>query len=244
VWKVKRVWNNDPIDEHEREHEVSFKYLMDKVKELLGVPGDDQTSKVQEYDPTASEWMFDRVYDVNGQVKGRVRGKDTNEAGVLKEMEEFSDLAVKWSYCEGGVVASDESSDWEAFELVPTEDPPLGTKKETHDKQNRESLLLHISDKPMTNTSSCGGDLWKVTTNFSEHNSLCDLWEAQEVKVVMKADRDSKPIAPKVKKGTDDENKPQSIFDLLSPPPVYFWGLDENDLIDMGLRAYSKGREQ
>jgi hypothetical protein len=245
TWRVKRVWNNDPIDEREQEYEVHYENLMDKVKELLGVPRDDKANKVQEYDPGASQWNVERVYDVNGQVKGTSRCKDTNEAGVLKGMEEVSDLAAKWSYCEGGDAFYDENTEWEAFELVPAEEHPPG-RNELHDKQDREPVLLNIGDRHMTATSGSGDEFWTDTANCREVISLAYPGEAPEYKVQMMTDTPSRSINKKERRRTNEDDGPQSIFDLLSPPPVYFWGLDEADLLDMGLvpRDNSTGQER
>jgi hypothetical protein len=53
MWRVKRFWNNDPIDEKSDSMTFSVaKWIRSRI--FRASPRDDKASKIHEYDPTAS----------------------------------------------------------------------------------------------------------------------------------------------------------------------------------------------
>jgi hypothetical protein len=85
MWRVKRVWGIDGIDEREEEYKVDDKDLINRVKTLLGVP---MASWVfgngAEYDATSSEWKINKVYDVDGAIYSSGKTQLLNEDALLE----------------------------------------------------------------------------------------------------------------------------------------------------------------
>lgn len=220
------------MNEQESELEVLKEHLMDKVKELLGVA----TGDPNDYDPSSSQWKFDRIYDINGQVQGGTKSQRGDELGMLKEMDAVSDLAAQWSYNEGGDMNCDEDPMWEAFEILPAEVLPLAMDEVQVRIHEKQPSLENVSQTENRGPQSIA-DKWSILSSSCDNASVCHDWEAQEVKErtsPSKSSRTPNTKTPKVKRAAHDDG-PQSIFDLLSPPPVYFWGMDEAGLRKKGL---------
>jgi hypothetical protein len=84
-WKVKRVWNLSDYDEYEQEFVVGDEGLVDKVKELVGVPVTQTFKGTGHYDPTVKDWQVKTVYDIDGEIKEMACTKMLNEDGLILE---------------------------------------------------------------------------------------------------------------------------------------------------------------
>jgi hypothetical protein len=120
-WKVKRVWYASKRDQHEKEMTVNDAELIEKVKQLIGVPTpatpNIKEEECERYDPVATKWQVKTVYDTNGEIQGMKKTVMLNEDGLMKEFGAIvdeqvrmiiedsehsrSDLIAKWGFREG-----------------------------------------------------------------------------------------------------------------------------------------------
>jgi hypothetical protein len=205
-WKVKRVWYVDEIDEQEREHEVESSELMNKVKELLGVPTASSTAEA-EYDPTVSNWKVKKVIDVEGRVQEESKTQIMDETEVLVNMTEmekdYREVNGKWAYHEDDEGQEEEGgTDWQVPEFVEHKgqeeiQPPNALKEAEQEKE--------------ISTKACDVDKGLKTEPMQATSSKPPMTPRKE-----KKKKDKK------KKAEDDEYG--CIFNLLSPPPVTLIG--------------------
>ena len=197
-WRVKRVWNVDQIDEHEEEHIVQDGRLMDKVRELLRVPCEGAND---EYDPSDSHWRFNKVYDLNGEVQEQSRSQKADEEGLLGAIEEVAELDAKWTFEVGtGEIEFHDDGEWDAQEwMEEQEQPPLPTKKE--DPLGRQTVHSRAPAPPPEIMTS---PMRRKAKSFHTKDEL------------LKEEK-------KQNRRKADENEPESIWDLLAPPPVTFF---------------------
>ncbi|KAL3933533.1 MAG: hypothetical protein SGARI_003685, partial [Bacillariaceae sp.] len=198
-WRVKRVWNVDQIDEHEEEHIVQDGLLMDKVKELLCVPSEEAN---EQYDPSESHWRFNKVYDLNGEVQEQSRSQKADEEGLLGGIDEVAELDAKWTFEEGtGEIDFHDDGEWGAQEWVEEqeEQPPLPVKKE--DPLGRQTVHSRAPAPPPEEMTT---PMRRKAKSFHTKDDL--------LKEEKKKNRKKR-----------DENEPETIWDLLAPPPVTFF---------------------
>jgi hypothetical protein len=114
TWKVKRIWDNEDIDDEEPEYQVDHSDLMSSIRELLGVPEDlgsttddwevniDETSP---WDNTGDKdsplappckpvFRVKTVYDVEGQLDGSepsISLTETDFESKIHDITEYTD---------------------------------------------------------------------------------------------------------------------------------------------------------
>ncbi len=199
-WKVKRVWYVDEIDEQEKEHEVESSDLMNKVKELLGVPTASSTAEA-EYDAAASNWKVKKVIDAEGQVQEESKTQKMDEGEVLVNMtemeKEYDEVIGKWAYHGDDEGQEGEDPDWQVPEFV--------------EDDGQEEVLP--------------SDALKESEQEKEISPNAFLVDEESKKDPPQAKSSNPPVTPKKKKKKDKKKKPEDdeydcIFNLLSPPPV------------------------
>lgn len=94
-WRLRRVWRIPDVDDHEEDHEeVDESNLLEKVKELLGVPEENLHDQVHGtssmYDPKMSDWKTKKVYDVDGLILRESKSQNVNEQGLITAFREIS----------------------------------------------------------------------------------------------------------------------------------------------------------
>jgi hypothetical protein len=182
MWMVSRVWNDPTIDLKEIQHPVRREDLIEKVKELLGVPASDTAWKMEDvrvYDSEAEDWCIKKVYDLNGEIQGSSRTMNVNERGMSGCFDEVARVTVP--HPTAAVVGPDtEKRDLELpIESIRT--LSLGEETELSTEPNEQVLAREISTE---------------------------------------SPRKSKKEKREKKKGKKEGRAPQSIWELLAPPPV------------------------
>jgi hypothetical protein len=198
-WKVKRVWYIDEIDREEKEHEANGgRELMEKVKELLGVPTGPSSCAESEYDPTSHYWKINKVLDVEGVVYEESRSQKMDEADVMQHMVEMEieheEVVGRWTYHVRDEGQEEEDPDWDVPEFVEDdgeEEIPPPDDKDDEEKEAsgpEADVVEELNMEPPQAPSS-------------------------------KPPKSPKKTKKKKKKKREDDYD-DCIFNLLSPPPV------------------------
>ena len=198
TWMVTRVWNDPLVDEKETRHQVHRAELMKKVKELLGIPMDDTTSASIDnalYDAEVEDWCIQKVYDLNGKIQASSKTMKVDEHGMIRCFDEVHQ-AASISSMATKLTTIDDSKTIAVSKLRSRPEASVSPVAREIDREIMTESPYTLEDKPA----------FKATHETS-------------------ARRISKKSARKEKKDKKKEKKqangPSSIWDLLSPPPVF-----------------------
>jgi hypothetical protein len=119
LWRVRRVWNIDALDEHEVEHAVEQEELVDVVKVLAGVADKDVQNadgEALDYDPNSTLWRTKTVYEVNGEIDESSPTLDFSEQAIRKAIGDISmerapaieEIRARFSYRQGDGEGDDD----------------------------------------------------------------------------------------------------------------------------------------
>ena len=146
MWRVKRVWDCDPIDEHELEVNVSSAALMNTVKQLLGVAEESKNAV----------WKIKKIYDIDGVIDYSEKQKRVDEEKMLKGIQ---------------VIAGEDDIVWKTTSKETEQDreeEKKDTSKET--KQDRKEEKKDTKKKK-NGKPSATGDSAKEPSTAVIHNS-------------------------------------------------------------------------
>ena len=197
-WMVTRVWDDPLLDEKETRHQVSRGELMKKVKELLGIPMDDTTSASIDnalYDAEVEDWCIQKVYDLNGKIQASSKTMKVDEHGMIRCFDEIDQAAGISSMARKAMTAEDAK-----VIAVSMQNSRLEPSKSPNAREIDRNITVES-----THT------LEAKPANRTNHDK-------SDGRILKKAARKEKKETKKEKKQT---NGPRSIWDLLSPPPVF-----------------------
>ena len=122
VWRVRRMWNVDDLDQHEVEHAVEGGDLIGVVKVLLGVSSSEEVRNengdILTYDPESTLWKAKTVYDVEGEIDESSKTQNLNEAMFHMAIKEIKDAKFTFGRGQGDEVNDDDDDEWTGNRIV------------------------------------------------------------------------------------------------------------------------------
>lgn len=197
IWRVRRVWDDPAIDETEVDHRVREEDLMTTVKELMGVP----------IDINGEEWCITKVYDVDGVVQVASRTMKVDEPGMTNC---FCEVAKTQGVSVSQISSTDHSK--MQARARPSATHLGGEEQITTLSSGKVPTGVHTQRKSSNTAQSA-----TKRREAGEENAIL-LRESPE-KLQSRHQPEESPRMERRKKAGG--GGPETLFDLLSPPPIY-----------------------